>query len=98
MKELLGILACSMALAIRPGSRAETHEPKTAGRLVAERLTPTASTGGSASSFGPGRFKGVNLPISSLAWGLESILKRPVIDETALTNRYDLELQWEEKD
>ena len=70
----------------------------TAGSLVAERLTPTASTEGSSSSFGPGRFKGVNQPISSLAWGLESILKKPVIDQTALTNRYDLELQWEEKD
>jgi uncharacterized protein (TIGR03435 family) len=32
-----------------------------------------------------------------LAWTLEDKLNSPVIDETGLTNRYDISLKWDEK-
>ena len=32
-----------------------------------------------------------------MAWSLEEILKKPVINETSLTNRYDFQLLWNEK-
>jgi uncharacterized protein (TIGR03435 family) len=34
--------------------------------------------------------------MSSLAWNLEEILKKPVINETSLTNYYDFQLLWKE--
>lgn len=64
----------------------------------AEHLTPTVSTGGSSSSSGPGRMQAINGTLVGLAWSLESLLKKPVLDETGLTNRYDFELKWEAKD
>jgi uncharacterized protein (TIGR03435 family) len=63
----------------------------------APKLSPTVSTGGSSSSSAPGSMRGVNVSVGSLTWTLESALKRPVLDETKLTNRYDLELKWEAK-
>ena len=42
--------------------------------------------------------RGVNVSMGSLAWNLESLLKRPVFDETRLTNRYDMAVTWEAKD
>src|SRR6266498_3375302 len=62
------------------------------------KLTLTVSTGGASSSSGPGRMQAINSSILSLAWNLESRLKRPVIDETKLTERYDFDLKWESKD
>jgi uncharacterized protein (TIGR03435 family) len=60
----------------------------------ADGLKPTASTGGSSSSSGPGRMEVVNGTIGSLAWTLENRLGKPVIDETGLTNHYDFQLKW----
>ena len=64
----------------------------------AENLAPTVSTGGSSSSYGPGHIQAINGSMGSLARGLETLLKRPVLDETGLTNRYDFELKWEVKE
>jgi len=63
----------------------------------APQLSPTVSTGGSSASSAPGSMRGVNVSVGSLTWTLESALKKPVLDETKLTNRYDLELKWEAK-
>lgn len=52
-------------------------------------------TGGYSFSYGPRRIKGVGVPMSGLASALESVLKKPVFDETGLTNRYDISLEWE---
>jgi uncharacterized protein (TIGR03435 family) len=59
-------------------------------------LTVTVSTGGSSSRSGPGGMSGINQSISSLASYLEGKLGKPVVDETRLTNHYDLELKWKE--
>jgi uncharacterized protein (TIGR03435 family) len=60
------------------------------------KLELTVSTGGSASSSGPGRISGVNTPLSGLAWSLEGLLGKPVFNETGLTNRYDFQLKWKQ--
>ena len=82
-------------------ARRETREVEalvlTAAQELGKDLTPTASTGGSSSSFGGGSLNCVNQSMGSLAWGLEGILKKPVLDETTLTNRYDFHLLWDEK-
>jgi len=67
----------------------------TATSAKAEHLTPTVSTSGSSSSAGPGRIHAINVSLSSLAWSLEGKLRQPVVDETGLTNHYDLELLWD---
>jgi len=64
----------------------------------AEHLALTVSTGGSSSNSGPGRIQAVSGTLSSLAWSLESLLRKPVLDETHLTNRYDFELKWDAKE
>lgn len=57
-------------------------------------LRPASARGGSASS-GPGEFSCVNQPISCLVWSLENVLNQPVIDETGLTEQYDIDLSWD---
>ena len=61
------------------------------------KLEETVSTGGSSASSGPGRMSAVNTPIKGLARSLESQLKKPVLDKTGLTNRYDLQLKWKQE-
>lgn len=55
-------------------------------------LTP-ASTKGGATHTGMGKIEAVNAPLDWLTWVLEDKLGKPVIDETGLTNRYDLLLK-----
>jgi len=62
-----------------------------------DNFTPTVSTGGSSGQSGPGRLQAINQPVSSLAGGLESSLRTPVLNETGLTNNYDFELKWTEQ-
>jgi len=61
------------------------------------KLEETVSTGGSSSSSGPGRMSAVNTPIRSVARSLEYQLKKPVLDKTGLTNRYDVQLKWKQE-
>lgn len=58
-------------------------------------LTP-AVTKGAASQRGKGEIKAVNAPLDWLAWVLEDMSSKPVINETGLTNRYDISLKWDE--
>jgi uncharacterized protein (TIGR03435 family) len=61
------------------------------------KLEETVSTGGSSASSARGRMTAVNTPISGLARSLESQLKKPVLDKTGRTNRYDLQLKWKQE-
>jgi uncharacterized protein (TIGR03435 family) len=63
-----------------------------------EHLAPTVSTGVSSISSGGGSLNCVNQSMTSLAWSLEELLKKPVINETGLTNAYDFQLLWKEKE
>jgi len=60
-------------------------------------LAATASVGSSGMSSGGGSLNCMNQSMSSLAWSLEEMLKKPVINETSLTNYYDFQLLWNEK-
>jgi uncharacterized protein (TIGR03435 family) len=64
--------------------------PDVAGLVV----SPTPS---SSFRYGPGDIEGINVSMSEMALALENCLKKPVIDETGLTNCYDLTLKWEQK-
>ena len=64
--------------------------PDAAGLVVSP--TPSGSF-----RYGPGDIEGMNVSMSELALALENCLKKPVIDETGLTNCYDLTLKWEQK-
>jgi uncharacterized protein (TIGR03435 family) len=70
----------------------------TATEASATKLTPTVSTGGSSSSSGPGQMRGVNISLSAIAGSLESRVKKPVLNETKLTERIDFELKWDSPD
>ena len=64
--------------------------PDAAGLVVSP--TPSGSF-----RYGPGDIEGMNVSMSAMAAALESCLKQPVLDETGLTNRYDVTLKWEQK-
>lgn len=57
-------------------------------------LAPTVSSGGSTYSCEPGRVEAINQSSGCIAGTLEAWLRKPVIDETGLTNGYDFELKW----
>jgi uncharacterized protein (TIGR03435 family) len=52
------------------------------------------SSGGSGERSDDGKFTCNNLPISALRSFLENWLRTPVIDQTALTDNYDIDLKW----
>jgi uncharacterized protein (TIGR03435 family) len=60
-------------------------------------LRPWAS-GGGMTRWGRGKATSVGMPLGSLASLLESVVGKPVIDETKLTGKFDFELTWDEKD
>jgi uncharacterized protein (TIGR03435 family) len=43
---------------------------------------------------GVGKFAGIQVPMSYLAWYVAQILKRPVVDKTGLDKSYDFTLEW----
>jgi uncharacterized protein (TIGR03435 family) len=47
---------------------------------------------------GPGYYSCRNQPIDGLKWYLEDHFKIPVIDQTGLTNQFDIGLKWNEAD
>jgi uncharacterized protein (TIGR03435 family) len=59
------------------------------------RLEPHSESSGRS---GAGYFSSRSQTLSTLAWFLESHFKTPVIDQTGLTNRYDIDLNWDETD
>ena len=54
--------------------------------------------GGGGSSSGNGKFKMDNQPIGTLASTLENAFNQPVVDQTGLTQNYDVELKWSAHD
>jgi uncharacterized protein (TIGR03435 family) len=46
----------------------------------------------------PGQFSSVNTAISDLAINLEILLKIPVINESGITNKFDIDLEWNQND
>jgi uncharacterized protein (TIGR03435 family) len=64
----------------------------------ARGLKPSANHRNSSSSNEGSHYSFVNLPLSSLTDYLEYYLKIPVVDQTGLTNRFDIDLQLDEQD
>jgi uncharacterized protein (TIGR03435 family) len=62
----------------------------------AKGLVVSPTPGGMFRS-GPGDIGGMDVSMRGLASALESNLKKPVFDETGLTNHYDIALKWEQK-
>jgi uncharacterized protein (TIGR03435 family) len=60
-------------------------------------LRRSESQNGSSES-NAGQFSCVNQPLSSLTSMLENQLNVPIIDETGLTGRYDIDLTWDQTD
>jgi uncharacterized protein (TIGR03435 family) len=60
------------------------------------RLKPNEGT--SSWSSKAGNFRGRNQSLSTLSGFLESRFKVPVVDQTGLTNQYDIDLNWDETD
>jgi hypothetical protein len=59
----------------------------------------TMTTPGLRQQWGDAVYCATNLPISDLGSCLEQIpFKRPVIDETGLTDKYDIDIKWEPHD
>ena len=63
----------------------------------AEGLRPTQSRNSTANSKA-GQFFIVNQPVSALADFLELYFETPVLDQTGLTDRFDIDLKWDERD
>jgi uncharacterized protein (TIGR03435 family) len=61
----------------------------------ANGLRVSKSQGGSVST-GSGQFSCSSQPLSSLKSSLETQLQVPVVDETGLSGRFDIELNWDE--
>jgi uncharacterized protein (TIGR03435 family) len=57
------------------------------------RLTPSVMDSGSSTNVGPKRIELMNVPIAIIADALRSQLKKPVVDETGLSGRYDVVLE-----
>ena len=60
---------------------------------AADGLRPSTSQNGSAIS-NPGQFSCVNQPLSCLISTLEDQLNIPIVDDTGLTGRFDIDLSW----
>jgi uncharacterized protein (TIGR03435 family) len=62
---------------------------------AADGLRPSTSQNGSATS-NPGQFSCVNQPLSCLISTLEDQLNIPIVDDTGLTGRFDIDLTWDQ--
>ncbi len=63
-----------------------------------EHLAATVSAGGSSTSSGGGSLNCMNQSMSTLAWSLDEVMKKRVINETSLMNQYDFQLIRNEKE
>jgi uncharacterized protein (TIGR03435 family) len=92
------LLRSAVGLAFHVRARTEEREfdafvlTKRSG--VEPELVPTVSTGGSGSRGERGQVQWINCPVSNVAYSLESALGRPVLDETGISGRFDMRLQW----
>ncbi len=55
-------------------------------------LAPTASTGGTSMSWGGGMIHAVNYDLNGLSTTLEDFIKRPIVDESGVKERFDIDL------
>src|SRR5436190_24317939 len=53
-----------------------------------------AITKASSASAGPGKISAINADMDTLRRGLENSLGKPVVDETNLKGKFDIELKW----
>jgi len=60
-------------------------------------LRPSQSQGGSARS-GAGQFSCVNQPLSCLTSFLENYFHIPIVDDTGLQGRFNIDLAWDQSD
>ena len=80
-----------------------TRETNDAAVLVLKVKEPDAKglvvspTPGGAFHYGPGSLGGTDIALNGIVNALETLLKQPVIDETGLTNHYDVNLTWDAK-
>ena len=58
-------------------------------------LKPTTTRNNSSTRYVPGQFNCVNAKVASVAHTLENQFGIPVIDQTGLTRRYDIDLKWD---
>lgn len=58
-------------------------------------LKPSAASESSLSSIGRGRYASKNQAITALTRFLEARLRVPVLDQTGLTDHYDIQLHWD---
>ena len=58
-------------------------------------LSPTASTGGTSMSWGGGMIHAVNYDLNGLSITLEDFVGRPVVDESGIKDRFDIDLDIE---
>jgi uncharacterized protein (TIGR03435 family) len=61
-------------------------------------LVEAAGTGGSSWNSGGGSLKLTNCAVSDLAGALESAARKPVLDETGVTGKYDFQLTYDKAD
>lgn len=61
-------------------------------------LLPTASNGGGVSAFGNGKISLINTSMEDFAFTLEGALEIPVVDETGMDGKYDVEVEFPDKD
>jgi uncharacterized protein (TIGR03435 family) len=64
----------------------------------AKGLRPTKTPNSSSLRTGLGLYSCVNADFKSLVRLLEPLLEQPVVDETELAQRYDIDLKWEQPD
>jgi len=63
----------------------------------AQGLRPS-TTRGESLRVQPGHFSSVNTPISDLTGNLENLLQIPVIDQTGVADKFDIDLKWNRND
>lgn len=95
-------LKSMLQLALKTTFDVETHREKrlidvyvlTVDKQAGSKLTASDAPGGMSASSGGGKLTLRKSPSRMIAANLEGPLARPVIDQTGLKGRYDLDLQW----
>ena len=74
----------------------QVQNPGATGLKPADLRHINPRDGNASSRSGAGYFTCKNQPLSDLAWFLEYHFNVPVVDQTAVTNRLDIDLKWDE--
>jgi uncharacterized protein (TIGR03435 family) len=99
-EKTMAILRQALESAFGLTGRKETNEVEVLLLKVTEPnakgLVVSATPGGSFRT-GLGTIEAINTSVGGIARALEGQLQKPVIDETGLTNHYDVALKWEQE-